>query len=187
MSSIEKQHLIISWLTISIAFSWVLGGFSLSTITSTLPVTLIAVGTGFVLHELAHKYTAMHFGAHAEYRMWTNGLIFALILALFLKIVFAAPGAVYIYGPHINRKQNGIISFSGILTNILVGLLFLVLSISGFFYREAFMIMYINFFLAFFNLLPFPPLDGSKVFAWNKKIWAIAFIPLLVAMVFIFK
>ncbi|MCD6434530.1 MAG: site-2 protease family protein, partial [Candidatus Diapherotrites archaeon] len=32
---------------------------------------------------------------------------------------------------------------------------------------------YINFFLAFFNLLPVPPLDGSKVIVWNKFVWLI--------------
>lgn len=186
MKSTETRQLIISWLTISLAFTWVLGGFSFSTITYTLPVTLLAVGTGFIFHELAHKYVAMHFGAHAEYRMWANGLIFALAMALLFKVVFAAPGAVYIYGPHITRKQHGMISFSGILMNIITGFFFMTLFFMNFFPKEMFMVMYINFFLAFFNLLPIHPLDGAKVFAWNKTVWATAFIPLIAAIFFIF-
>ena len=34
----------------------------------------------------------------------------------------------------------------------------------------------VNFFFAFFNLLPILMLDGSKVFAWNKLIWAFFFL-----------
>jgi Zn-dependent protease len=35
----------------------------------------------------------------------------------------------------------------------------------------------VNLWLAAFNLIPVPPLDGSKVFAWSKLIWAIIAIP----------
>ncbi|MBI5884715.1 site-2 protease family protein [archaeon] len=186
MKSIEAKHLVVSWLTISLAFAWAVGGFAFSTIWFYLPVMLLAVGTGFILHELAHKYVAMHFGAHAEYRMWVNGLILALFMALLLGVVFAAPGAVYIYGPHITRKQNGLISIAGILTNIFIGSIFLLLGLAGFIPGISFLVMQVNYFLALFNLIPIMPLDGSKVFAWNKGIWAAAFIPLLLVFVFIF-
>jgi Zn-dependent protease len=29
----------------------------------------------------------------------------------------------------------------------------------------------LNFVLALFNLLPFPPLDGSKIFMWSRMAW----------------
>src|SRR5438093_1616122 len=32
---------------------------------------------------------------------------------------------------------------------------------------------YINIFLGGFNMVPIPPLDGSKVLAWNPAIWVL--------------
>jgi Zn-dependent protease len=40
--------------------------------------------------------------------------------------------------------------------------------------------MFINFWIAGFNLLPFGPLDGKKIFLWNPVIWVITMaIPVL--------
>jgi len=33
---------------------------------------------------------------------------------------------------------------------------------------------YINTWLALFNLIPFGPLDGAKIFRWNKGLWLVA-------------
>ncbi|MFO7773178.1 MAG: DUF951 family protein [Dehalococcoidia bacterium] len=33
---------------------------------------------------------------------------------------------------------------------------------------------YVNTWLALFNLIPFGPLDGAKIFRWNKGIWLAA-------------
>ncbi|MBN1941541.1 MAG: hypothetical protein JW772_05160, partial [Candidatus Diapherotrites archaeon] len=135
------------------------------------------VGTGFIFHELAHRQVARHFGAHAEYRAWNFGLIFALISALLFSFIFAAPGAVYIQSDNIDRRQNGLISVAGPATNIVVALGFLALALffaSGFGNVLGMLGFRINMFLALFNLIPFGPLDGKKVFAWNPLAWGIA-------------
>jgi len=178
MNKKEITDLVISWLTISIAFAILVSpgflnvmGFALA-----FPLSLIVVGTGFIFHELAHRQVALHFGAHAEYRAWNFGLIFALVSSLF-GFIFAAPGAVYIYSNTIDRRQNGLISIAGPATNIIVSIGFLALAIASI--NEWTTLLgalgfRINMFLALFNLLPVPPLDGSKVFAWNPIIWIIA-------------
>lgn len=135
------------------------------------PAMIIVVGLGFILHEIAHKIVALKYGFWAEYKLWFEGLVLAIVMAIFLGIVFAAPGAVYIYGGHIRRDEDGKISLAGPLTNIFLALLFLALTKTGFF-REIFYLGFaINSFLAFFNLLPIGILDGSKVFRWNFIIW----------------
>jgi len=37
----------------------------------------------------------------------------------------------------------------------------------------------VNFFLGASNMLPFFPMDGQKVWVWNKGIWAAFFVPLV--------
>ncbi len=180
MNRREITDLLISWITISIAFAWIqVNVFSPNGVTDlaqALITMLVAVGTGFVLHELAHKYVAIHYGAHAEFRAWREGLILAIVLAVTVGFVFAAPGAVYVLGNRITVKQNGIISLAGPVTNLAIVLVFgLLLGIlhpaKGLVLDTILSVMHVNFFLAAFNMIPIFPLDGSKVFVWSKGAW----------------
>jgi Zn-dependent protease len=188
----EIIDLTVSWLTISAAFAFVFSGglgglLNFGKFFIIFPISTIAVGTGFIFHELAHRQVAIKFGAHAEYRAWNIGLVFALLSA-FMGFIFAAPGAVYIYGPHITRKQNGIISLAGPATNIAVAITFLLLSLflkgSNFIDLIIMLGARINFFLAMFNLIPFGPLDGRKVFIWSPQIWGAFFAIALIGVLF---
>ena len=181
MTERERNDLIISWLTVSFAFAWMgTGIFSTAgaeEFTRRAIIMLVAVGTGFILHELAHKYVAINYGAHAEFRAWRNGLLLAIGLAIISEgsFVFAAPGAVYVFGRSITVKQNGIISLAGPVTNIIIafifGMLFVLLSPLGLLKEILISGMYVNFFLAAFNMIPIFPLDGSKVLTWNAIAW----------------
>lgn len=178
MNSAERNDLIVSWLGLSVAFALALsGGFlGITSFPTAFPMALVAVGTAFVFHEMAHRNVARKFGFHSEYRVWQAGLIFAILLSL-TGFVFALPGATYILGTP-NRKQNGIISIAGAVVNIVFGLSFTLLYLLDLgswlniiFYFGA----YINFFIAMFNMLPIWILDGKKVLAWNGIAWAIVF------------
>jgi Zn-dependent protease len=137
-----------------------------------LGISALAVLSGFLLHELAHKVVAQRYGAWAEFRIFPMGLLFALVFSFF-GFVFAAPGAVYIQG-RLSWKQNGLVSIAGIATNIVLGAGFFALSLA-FPLGDVGLILQvlatINLFLAVFNLLPIPPLDGSKVLKWNVGVW----------------
>ncbi len=183
LSSREIIDLVASWITISAAFSIVASSDPLSV----FPLYLIVVGTSFVLHELGHKFMAIHLGYHAEYRLWTAGLALALFLAIFKGFIFAAPGAVYVLGSP-NRRDNGLISLAGPLVNFVVAVFSLLaiifLSPGHATAKILFAIFHVNAFIGFFNMLPFYPLDGSKVLAWSPTVYAALVVPLAVLAFF---
>jgi len=186
----EVRDLFISFLVISLAFSILFSELNYSYIFEILSIVMIGVGLGFILHELAHKLVAMHYGYWAEYKTWLPGLFIALISSLF-GFIFAAPGAVHIYGQYITDRENGIISLSGPLTNIFLSLIFLVIGLTinglsvGLFnpiminswaniiLKTCVLGFSINAFLALFNLIPLSILDGAKIFRWDPLIWLI--------------
>lgn len=203
-SKVEVRDIIIAWLALGVAFTIAITGGLLSgfsgrlgvvvngqavsmSIEVTLLLALITIGVGFVLHELMHKFVSERYGFKAEFRMWPQGLGFALVSALIAGIVFAAPGATYIMGYGVTERENGIISLAGPLTNIAIALLFLpLLLVNGgnvTLFEAGYLGSYFNFFLATFNMLPIFVLDGAKVWRWNKAIWAGLFIPLVVIVV----
>jgi Zn-dependent protease len=183
-STTEIQHLTIAYIVLvisfSIAFSTSLGGilfgyFSLDWfLYVALPVSFIAVGFGFVLHEMAHKFTAQHYGCWSEFRYYERGLMFALLFSVLIGVVFAAPGATMVSG-RVSKRQNGIMSLAGPVTNMIIAcalipftFMFSLYSILWYYVTYA---GFIIAFLGFFNLLPIYPLDGSKVWDWNGGIY----------------
>ncbi len=194
----EINDLIRAWIFISIAFAFILGTraiFSMEFLQN-LVISLVAVGTGFVFHELGHKIVAQRFGCFAEFRANRSMLWMALVLAYFVGIVFAAPGAVIISG-YVNNRVNGKISLAGPLTNLVMAVVFLGFSIwSAAFIPNEFIakiFMYgfmINTWLGLFNLIPFGNFDGIKILHWNKLYYGLmagfGFV-LLVLQIFLFN
>jgi Zn-dependent protease len=192
----EFQQLLIAWLVLGFCFS-VGGLFNLKNFPLIIISSLIAVGAGFIGHELAHKFVAQRYGWKASFRLWPQGLMLALFIALISggRFIFAAPGAVYLvplsigYSLSQSKREFGIVSLSGPLMNLVFASIFLVLyRISDF--SILFTIgrygFFVNLFLAAFNMVPFPPLDGTKIFSWNKLIWALLAIPTWLALVYVF-
>jgi Zn-dependent protease len=205
-SRTEVRDILIAWISLSIAFTVAITGGALAgfgsridmvingvpeylSLEDTFLLALVTIGVGFVLHEMMHKFVAERYGFQAGFRMWLQGLGLALFSAFVFGIVFAAPGATYFTGLSVSKKENGIISLAGPLTNVVIALLFLPLLLvntSNLLILEAgYLGCYFNFFLATFNMLPIFVLDGAKVWRWNKLCWAAVFIPVaLVVLAF---
>lgn len=171
----EIRDLAISILALAIIFSWKpLPEYGLDI--NLLPNFVIIIVLAFLLHELAHKFMARKFGLLAFYKMWPYGILFGLIMMVF-GLRFAAPGAVAIYAHRFSRwpqrrvelqpAEEGIIAAVGPTVNLflaIIGTLF-----TGAFFEN---LVLINAWLAFINLLPVPPIDGSKVLHWKWWVWA---------------
>ncbi len=179
----ELQHIAISitaiTLIFAISFSDLVYNLSDSDVVEQFLYWLAIAATvtilGFLLHEMAHKFVARRYNAWAEFRMYPMGLLLGFITAL-LGFTLIAPGAVYI-GGNITKEQYGRISLAGPATNIVIGSIFLVawlLLDDGSLLSDSLNIMAVlSLMLAVFNLLPIPPLDGSKVLKWNLPIYII--------------
>ena len=180
VSKRELMEISVAVIVLTLVFTLVLGGGIREISDSTqgeimflMLAAFLAVGTGFVVHELAHKALAQRYGCGAEFRMWPLGLGLAILTGVFGWFVFAAPGAVYISGM-INKEQNGRISAAGPASNLLVAMAAIpLIYIGGGLAGIAVIVAYINIILGGFNMIPLPPFDGQKVWRWNPAAYVL--------------
>ena len=144
---------------------------------------LIIIVFSVILHEVAHGFAANMLGdptAKLENRLTLNPLphidpIGTIVLPLMLFIsqvgfLFGWARPVP-YNPYNlkGRFDETLVAAAGPLTNVGIALLFsLIYHLVGDIASEGvvsmiYMVIFINLFLAVINLLPLPPLDGSKI------------------------
>jgi Zn-dependent protease len=150
-----------------------------------LAILAIIFALTFLLHELAHKLSAQHFGLWAEFRLTLFGALITA-LSIFLPLFkIVSPGAVMIAGS-IDRETAGKTAIAGPLTNIILSTIILTFALYNLDPGIQTVVMLSaawNAWIALINLIPFGLLDGVKVFMWNKTVWSTAFI-LSIALTF---
>ncbi|WP_408958812.1 metalloprotease [Natrinema sp. 74] len=184
----ELRDLAVAWLTLSVAFALMFApvhrGRSVGVFLTMVALSLVTVGVAFLLHEIAHKMVAIEHGQLAEFRA-DYQMLFLAIMGALIGFLVAAPGAVYHRG-QITTRENGLIALAGPVTNLALALLFLPLVILPEPLRTiGQMGIWINLFLAAFNMIPFGPLDGKSVIRWHKGVFAVVFVPSIVLAAYV--
>lgn len=146
---------------------------------------IVALIISVIIHEMAHGYAANWLGdptARLAGRLSANPLVhldpmMSVILPGLLvlsgsPILFGAAKPVP-YNPYNFTNQRwgeAIVAAAGPAANIMIAIIFAIIirsaevfQLSQSFIELSIMIIVLNIFLAFFNLVPIPPLDGSKI------------------------
>lgn len=146
---------------------------------------IVALVLSVVIHEMAHGYAANWLGdptARLQGRLSANPLVHidplmsvilpGLLILTGSSVLFGAAKPVP-YNPYnfTNQKWGeAIVAVAGPLANIFIAIVFAillrnaeVLALSDTFIGLSVNIVMLNIFLALFNLVPIPPLDGSKI------------------------
>ena len=145
-----------------------------------------------ILHEMAHGYVANRLGdptAKLMGRLTLNpGPHIDPLMTILLPLMLIFSGSPVIFGGakpvpvnpfnlREGRKDMALVSLAGPLTNLLIAViagLLLKILLPTLFFQSFFVALFtsllqiilrINLLLAIFNLIPLPPLDGSKIFA----------------------
>jgi len=148
---------------------------------------IAALILSIVLHEMAHGYAANALGdptARLRGRLSGNPLVHMDPIGSVLVPAFLFfSGASFLFGwakpvpynPYNLRNAKwgeALVAAAGPAVNLLLAAIFAmiirsadVLGLSNAFVELASYIVFINILLAFFNMIPFPPLDGSKILA----------------------
>lgn len=157
-----------------------------------------------IFHEIAHGLVARWWGddtAKKSRRLSLNPLVHVDVVGTVLVPVFmylstgsifgwAKPVPINPYKFRFWHLGNLTVSLAGITANILLVILLVIVSL---FFRHDILIrlIFVNLFLAFFNLLPIPPLDGFRVVmsllpkTWQEKIEPYLF-PVGIVLILIF-
>jgi Zn-dependent protease len=200
-STREFKDLAIAWVALGVAFTAfyfnaeiraLLGGVrtdaAIEVLTVGFAISMATAGVGFLLHELAHKVVAVHYGQAAEFRADYN-MLFLAVMAGLAGFLFAAPGAVYHRG-FVTKREQGLIALAGPVTNVALVAVFGALWLAGgatadLLATVGWLGVIINALLAGFNMIPFGPLDGKKVMNWSRPVWVATAGPMIVGAVWL--
>jgi len=140
---------------------------------ATIIIISICLIIAITIHEFSHAFIADHFGdptPRAHGRVSLNPLRHLDPLGTLMLLIFhfgwGKPVPIDPY--NLSKKEEAAVSLAGPGSNIILAILTAIivhfLSVTPVIANIVFYFIYVNLTLAVFNLIPIPPLDGSKLF-----------------------
>ncbi|WP_294983542.1 site-2 protease family protein [uncultured Fenollaria sp.] len=137
-------------------------------------IRTIAVLVAIIPHEMAHGYAAYLCGdetAKNDGRLSLNPLHhldpIGTICLIFFKFGWAKPVMINPNNFRDRKKGTFFVSIAGVLTNFILAIIAVIIMkyirLSDFVFELFMNIFWFNIILGVFNLIPIPPLDGSKL------------------------
>lgn len=137
-------------------------------------IRTIAVLVAIIPHEMAHGYAAYLCGdetAKNDGRLSLNPLHhldpIGTICLIFFKFGWAKPVMINPNNFRDRKKGTFFVSIAGVLTNFILAIISVIIikhiRLNDFVFELFMNIFWFNIVLGVFNLIPIPPLDGSKL------------------------
>lgn len=137
-------------------------------------IRTIAVLVAIIPHEMAHGYAAYLCGdetAKNDGRLSLNPLHhldpIGTICLIFFKFGWAKPVMINPNNFRDRKKGTFFVSIAGVLTNFILAIISVIIMkhirLNDFVFELFMNIFWFNIILGVFNLIPIPPLDGSKL------------------------
>ena len=143
---------------------------------------VLIVALSFLVHISMQRVWSLGTGFRLEWKMWSFGLLFALIMSFLTNgfIWLIIPGGIILHhmGGHrlgwfrydINYWALGLIAALGPIASIILVMVFKAI---GVFVSNSLIdkLIIFNIAYALYSLLPIPPLDGSRIFYGSRMFY----------------
>lgn len=189
----EIRGLLVSILAIAFIISfkeWGTASFDFKTGLFNLFNSILIVALSILVHDMGQRLWGLAIGYRIEFRMWTFGIIAALIAAFLSNgnIWLIVPGGfmVHLLAGHrlgwfrynINYLGQGLVALAGPVFSLM---LIILLKLIGIFTYNPLIqkAIVFNVIYAITSLIPIPPLDGSKIYFGSRMLYAFS-VPVIV-------
>ena len=196
-TSHEIKGLAISIIAIAFVISfkeWGTARFDLAAGLYNLFNSVLIVALSILVHDMGQRLWGLAAGYRVEFKMWTFGLIIALVVAFLSNgnLWLIVPGGfmMHLLAGHrlgwfrynINYVGQALVALAGPLFTLMLIILLKILSVFSYNPLVQKAIVF-NVIYAITSLIPIPPLDGSKVYFGSRMLYAFALPAIVVSTI----